>query len=99
MSITTSKMPVCLKSTYMLHCSRVPGGFDPNLKGRYHDIAHAMWCYDAASKRACHGKVIHSVYITAAGDLVQIISGSRNSFFHNLKYGSHSDGLFRGIKG
>ena len=54
---------------------------------------------DAASKRARHGKVVHSVYITAAGDLAQNISGSRNSFFHSLKYRSHSDGLFRGIKG
>jgi len=69
---------------YMLQCSRVPGGFDPNLKGKYRDIA-AMWCYDAASKRACHRNVVHSVYITAAGDLAQIISGSRNSFFHNLQ--------------
>ena len=73
-----------LYSTVYMHPG-VPGGFREEFRDKYVDIVKATWCYTKASKAACHGKVVHSVCVCAAGDLPKIMTTAKKhaNFFHN----------------
>ena len=80
-------------SVYMM--PGVPGGFDPNVRGRYFAVARAIWCFNGRQCKEgfyCHGQVLHTVCITNSGDLPAIVKSSTfNGYLFHNKYFAEMD--------
>lgn len=71
----------------------IPGGFDPNITNdKYFRVEMATWCYSKSCRNSCHGRLVRSVCVSAAGDLPHIVSMSeeQGNLFHN-KYSMDLD--------
>ena len=75
-------------SVYMM--PGAPGGFEPQLRGKYFSVARAIWCFNGRQCQEgfyCHGQVLHTVCVTNSADLPAIVkSASLNGYVFHNKY-------------